>query len=55
MPFVVNPASGYIANANNDPVGNTLDNNPLNQVRPGGGLYYLNFGYASYRRAASIA
>ena len=49
MPFVVNPASGYIVNCNNDPVGNTLDNNPLNQLRPGGGLYYLNFGYASYR------
>ena len=37
MPFVVNPASGYIVNCNNDPVGNTLDNNPLNQLRPGGG------------------
>ena len=36
MPQVVNPASGYILNANNDPVGTTLDNNPLNQVRPGG-------------------
>jgi penicillin amidase len=49
MPFVINPAQGYIANANNDPVGNTLDNNALNQLRPNGGLYYLNFGYASYR------
>ena len=49
MPFVINPAQGYIANANNDPIGTTLDNNPLNQVRPGGGLYYLNVGYASYR------
>ncbi len=49
MPFVVNPASGYIANANNDPVGTTLDNNALNQVRPGGGIYYLNAGYSAYR------
>jgi penicillin G amidase len=49
MPFVVNPASGYIANANNDPVGTTLDNNAINQLRPGGGLYYLNFGYSAYR------
>lgn len=49
MPQVVNPASGYIANANNDPVGNTLDNNPLNQIRPGGGLYYLDRGYSAYR------
>ncbi len=49
MPRLVNPSSGYIANANNDPVGTTLDNNPLNQVREGGGLYYLNPGYASLR------
>jgi len=49
MPHVINPASGYIANANNDPVGTTLDNNPLNQLRPGGGLYYLNPGYSSLR------
>jgi len=49
MPFVINPSSNYIANANNDPIGNTLDNNAFNQVRPGGGLYYLNFGYNSLR------
>ena len=49
MPQVVNPAQGYIANANNDPVGTTLDNDPLNQLRPGGGLYYLSPGYSSYR------
>ncbi|MEM9291721.1 MAG: penicillin acylase family protein [Acidobacteriota bacterium] len=52
MPQIVNPASGYIANANNDPVGTTLDNNPLNQLRlaPEGGLYYLNAGYTSLRQ-----
>lgn len=51
QPTAVNPASGYIANANNDPVGTTLDNNTLNQVRPGGGLYYLNQSvYSSYRQ-----
>lgn len=50
MPHVINPASGYIANANNDPVGVTLDNNPLSQLRPGGnGIYYLNPAYASLR------
>ncbi|MCB1057625.1 MAG: penicillin acylase family protein [Acidobacteria bacterium] len=49
MPQVVNPERGYILSANNDPVGTTLDNNPLNQVRPGGGLYYLNAGYANLR------
>ena len=47
MPFVINPASGYFANANNDPIGFSLDNNPLNQARPGGGIYYLDWGGAS--------
>lgn len=50
MPFSINPGTGYIANANNDPIGTTLDNNPLNQVRPRGGLYYLNPGYSSLRQ-----
>jgi len=51
MPQVVNPSWGYIANANNDPVGTTLDNNPLNQLRPGGnGIYYLNPSFADYRQ-----
>lgn len=50
MPHVVNPPEGFFANANNDPVGTTLDNNPLNQVRPGGGLYYLNWNYSAFRQ-----
>ncbi|HSL84503.1 MAG TPA: penicillin acylase family protein, partial [Thermoanaerobaculia bacterium] len=54
MPQVVNPPAGYVLNANNDPVGTTLDNNPLNQLRPGGGLYYLSPGYASAFRAGRI-
>lgn len=49
MPQVVNPARGFFVNANNDPVGTTFDNNPLNQVRPGGGIYYLNPGYDGFR------
>ncbi len=50
MPHMVNPEKGYVTNANNDPVGVTLDNNPVNQVRPSGtGLYYLNPGYSAYR------
>ncbi len=49
MPQVRNPDSGFIVNANNDPIGTTLDNNPLNQLRPGGGLYYLNSDYSSLR------
>ncbi len=49
MPQIVNPPEGYIANGNNDPIGTTFDNNPLNQLRPGGGIYYLNHGYADWR------
>ena len=50
MPHLVNPDKGFVNNANNDPVGTTADNNPVNQVRPSGsGLYYLNAGYVSYR------
>jgi penicillin G amidase len=49
MPFSINPARGYLANANNDPVGVTLDNNALNQLRAGGGLYYLAPGGSAFR------
>ncbi len=49
MPQVVNPAAGYVINGNNDPIGNTLDNNVLNEVRPGGGVFYLSPGYVSLR------
>ena len=49
MPTLLNPPAGFFVSANNDPTGATLDNNPLNQVRPGGGILYLNPGYAGYR------
>lgn len=49
MPQVVNPSAGWFVNANNDPAGVTLDNNPINQLRPGGGIYYLNVGYDGFR------
>ena len=49
MPQVLNPPAGFFVNANNDPAGVTLDNDPLNQARPGGGIYYLNNGYAGIR------
>ncbi|HEX4480227.1 MAG TPA: penicillin acylase family protein [Rudaea sp.] len=49
MPHVINPSAGYFANANNDPIGVTLDNNPFNQTRPDGGIYYLNYAYDAYR------
>ncbi len=55
MPHTINPPMGYYVNANNDPAGTTLDNNPLNQLRPGGeGIYYLNPGYAGGFRAGTI-
>jgi penicillin amidase len=54
MPQLVNPVNGYFVNANNDPAGNTLDNNVLNEMRPGGGVFYLNPGYAPGFRAGSI-
>ena len=50
MPHWENPDQGWFANANNDPIGTSLDNNTLNQIRPGGGLYYLSQGgYSTYR------
>jgi penicillin amidase len=43
---LVNPARGWMSNANQDPAGNTWDNDPLNELRPGGGIRYLAPGYA---------
>ena len=54
MPQIVNPPAGWFVNANNDPVGITLDNNPLNQVRPGGGLFYLAYAWNRGFRAGRI-
>ncbi len=54
MPHVINPPSGFIVSANNDPIGATLDNNPLNQLRPTGGVYYLNYSYDPGYRAARL-
>ncbi len=47
MPQIVNPP--WFVNGNNDPAGTTLDNDPLNQLRPGGGIYYLSPGYDGFR------
>ncbi|MDX6720703.1 MAG: penicillin amidase [Solirubrobacteraceae bacterium] len=55
LPHVVNPAQGFVANANNDPVGDTLDNDPFNRQRPGGGIHYLASHYDSSSRQARIA
>lgn len=55
MPAVVNPVNGWFVNANNDPIGTSLDNDPLNDSHPDvPGIYYLNPGYASGFRAGRI-
>ena len=54
MPHVINPPAGFIVNANNDPLGTTLDNNPFNQLRPTGGLFYLNYSYDPGYRAQRL-
>ena len=41
MDGLVNPARGWISNANQDPTGQTFDNDPLNELRPGGGIRYI--------------
>jgi len=62
MPHLVNPPSGFLVNANNDPLGITLGNEPLSRARPGGTgpagrgtpIYYLNPGYDFGARAGRI-
>ena len=54
MPQTVNPRAGYFVNGNNDPAGVTRDNDPVNQLRPGGGLYYLAYSWNRGFRAARI-
>lgn len=54
MPQTVNPDQGYVLNANNDPIGTTLDNFAFNQFRVGGGALYLSAGYAAGFRIGRI-
>ncbi len=54
MPQTINPLAGFFVNANNDPAGITLDNDPLNQLRPDGGFFYLSPGYDFGTRAGRI-
>lgn len=54
MPQTVNPRAGYFVNGNNDPAGVTRDNDPINQLRPGGGLYYMAYSWNRGFRAARI-
>ena len=54
MPQIVNPPAGFAVNANNDPDGFTLGNDPLSRERPGGGILYLAPGYDAGFRAGRI-
>lgn len=54
MPHLVNPPAGWLVNANNDPLGLTADNNPVNELRPGGGLAYLAYSFNPGLRAQRI-
>src|SRR5215831_12288538 len=49
MPHIINPPAGWFVSANNDPAGLTLGNNPLGQLRPGGGIFYLSYSYDQFR------
>jgi penicillin G amidase len=53
MPQAVNPAKGYLVNANNDPIGLTLDNDLLNQTGRSG-IYYISSGFGPGLRASKI-
>jgi penicillin G amidase len=54
MPKIINPPAGWFVNANNDPSGATLDNDPLDQTRPGGGLFYQAYAWDRGFRAGRI-
>lgn len=54
MPQIVNPPAGFFVNANHDPLGHTRDNDPLNQLRPDGGIFYLAYSWSTGLRAARI-
>src|SRR3954463_1258906 len=54
MAQTVNPPAGYFVNSNNDPTGATRDNNPLNQLRPGGGISYTASSWKAGFRVARI-
>lgn len=45
VPWEKNPAAGYLATANNDNIGDTLDNDPSNDKLPDGTPMYLGCGF----------
>jgi penicillin amidase len=51
---LVNPADGVMSNANQDPTGQTFDNDPLNELRPGGGIRYITPGHSDGNRNTRV-
>jgi penicillin G amidase len=51
---LVNPERGWISNANQDPTGQTYDNDALNETRPGGGIRYVSPGHVDGNRNARV-
>jgi penicillin G amidase len=54
MDGLVNPKRGWISNGNQDPTGQTFDNDPLNELRPGGGIRYVTPGAEDGNRNARL-
>jgi penicillin amidase len=54
MDQLVDPPRGWISNANQDPNGQTFDNDPLNELRPSGGIRYITSGHSDGNRNARI-
>ncbi|MBW2454561.1 MAG: penicillin acylase family protein [Deltaproteobacteria bacterium] len=54
VPWAKNPTGGYLATANNDPVGGTLDNDPSNDQQSDGSSGFLACSYAHGFRAGSV-
>ncbi len=55
MPQIINPPTGFVVSANNDPIGDTNDNNAVNTKRKNGkSILYLSSAYASGLRASQL-
>ena len=55
MPHTINPKQGFFVNSNNDSVGLTLQNAPMqNHFRSNSGIYFIAFKFATGERAQQI-
>lgn len=54
LPQERNPAKGYLITANNDPIGVTADNNPMNETLVEGHPFYLGWTYDPGTRVGRI-